>query len=273
MSRDAEPVVDLIVATVGRTAELVRLLDSLEAQSYERFRVIVVDQNDDDRLEGIVAPYASRNVGLRHIQGDFVAFPDDDCWYPSDLLENVVAGLMARPEWSAMCVSARDASGHRSSMLWDRAPGAIDRFNIWRRAISFTIFLRSSVTYTVGSFAEDLGVGSGTEWQAGEESDYLLRALAAGFEVYYDPSLFVCHESPSPALSREASRRAFLNGVGHGRVLRRHGYPLWFMVARVAQLVAGSVVLLITARPAKARFYFAMAVGRARGWLTSNSGS
>jgi hypothetical protein len=34
----------------------------------------------------------------------------------------------------------------------------------------------------------------------------------------------------------------------------------------VAQLVAGSAVFLLRGRVAEARYYFAMALGRARGW-------
>ena len=31
----------------------------------------------------------ARNAGLRMIAGDIVSFPDDDCWYPPDLLQRV----------------------------------------------------------------------------------------------------------------------------------------------------------------------------------------
>ena len=99
MSREP-PSFDLVVATVGRTDELGRLLDSLAAQDYERLRVVVVDQNDDERLAPILAGRAlqlehvrsvrglsrARNAGLRLIEGDVVAFPDDDCTYPHGLL-------------------------------------------------------------------------------------------------------------------------------------------------------------------------------------------
>ena len=54
MSR-ALPSFDLVVATVDRTEELDRLLDSLAAQDYPRLRVIVVDQNEDERLVPILS--------------------------------------------------------------------------------------------------------------------------------------------------------------------------------------------------------------------------
>ncbi len=46
---------DLVVATLGRVDELGRLLDSLEAQTYRSFRVLVVDQNPDRRLETVLS--------------------------------------------------------------------------------------------------------------------------------------------------------------------------------------------------------------------------
>jgi glycosyltransferase involved in cell wall biosynthesis len=274
--------IDLVVATVGRTDELRRLLDSLVAQTNRRCRLIVVDQNPDERLGGLLAEYAhaldiqrvmsrpglsrARNAGLDHVAGDVVAFPDDDAWYPPRLLEDVAARLAAHPEWNGLSARSTGSDGRPSSMLWDRSGGAIDRYNIWRRAISFTIFLRRALVDSVGEFDEKLGAGSGTDWGSGEETDYLLRALERGFRLHYDPSLQVHHESPRPDFSPSARVKAHRYGLGQGHVLRTHRYPAWFAWSRIAQLVVGSVYLLVTGRPAQARFYFSMATGRARGW-------
>ena len=93
---------DLVVATVDRVAELGQLLDSLDRQTHTDFRVLVVDQNDDDRVQDVLARHGSlridrlqvprglsraRNEALTHLQAEVVAFPDDDCSYPDDLLE------------------------------------------------------------------------------------------------------------------------------------------------------------------------------------------
>ena len=90
------PSFDLVVATVDRVAELERLLASLDAQTHHGFRVLLVDQNPDDRLAPIVGRPRSfelvrlrserglsraRNAALDRIQADLVAFPDDDCSY------------------------------------------------------------------------------------------------------------------------------------------------------------------------------------------------
>jgi hypothetical protein len=155
-------------------------------------------------------------------------------------------------------------------MLWDTSSGRIDRYNLWRRAISFSFFLRRSTVLAVGDFAEDLGLGAGTRWGSGEESDYVLRVLEADLVIEYDPSLFVHHESPSLA-GGEAERKAgYDRGFGQAEVLRRHRYPLWFAAYRVLQLAAGTALLLLRGRVAEARYYFAMAHGRARGWSGSD---
>ena len=274
--------VDLVVATVGRTLELEDFLDSVAGQSYRGVRVLVVDQNDDDRLDLILARFEdrlsivrlrsapglsrARNVGLAHVAGDVVAFPDDDCRYPPSLLEDVIGAFTGHPEWAGLSVRALDSRGRSSSMLWDRSPGPVGRYSIWRRAISFGIFLRSSAVDAIGGFSEELGQGSGTVWGSGEESDFLLRVVEAGYEVYYEPALHVIHESPHPTLSLEDRHKAYGYGLGHGRVLRMHRYPRWFVALRVLQLLVGAVVFVCTARPALGRYYLAMAVGRANGW-------
>ena len=87
----------LILATLNRTGEVDYLLKTLDRQTYRNFELIVVDQNADDRLVPLLAPYQAnfpilhlqsakglsraRNVALEHVSGDIVAFPDDDCAY------------------------------------------------------------------------------------------------------------------------------------------------------------------------------------------------
>jgi glycosyltransferase involved in cell wall biosynthesis len=46
----------LIVATIGRTAELRSLFESPAVQTHRDFEVIVVDQNPDDRVVQTLAP-------------------------------------------------------------------------------------------------------------------------------------------------------------------------------------------------------------------------
>jgi glycosyltransferase involved in cell wall biosynthesis len=278
-----DPAFDLVLATIGRTLELRRFLESLRSQTYRRFRLILIDQNDDRRLEPILDEYRddvplirvtsepglsrARNVGLRYLEGDVVSFPDDDCWYPPDLLERVAADLGRRSDWAGVTGRTVDEAARSPFVLWQREPGVVTRENVWKTAVAVTIFLRRAVVERVGLFDESLGAGSGTPWGSGEETDYVLRALAAGCTIAYDPALAVFHESPTPALDRAAASKGYVIGMGNSRVLRKHRYPRWFAIYRVLQLVAGSTFFLARGRPALARFDWAMARGRVAGWI------
>jgi GT2 family glycosyltransferase len=275
--------VDLVLATIGRTSELQRFLESLEAQSWRGFRVIVVDQNEDDRLDALLGVFEptlrvlhlrsrpglsrARNVALAHLEGELVGFPDDDCRYPPGLLAEVVERFRAHPEWDGISGRSVADDGRATNIRWDGEAGEIDRFNVWRRVTSCTMFMRRPVVDRIGGFAEELGAGSGTQWGSGEETDYVLRALEAGCSLHYDPALGILHEDPDTASNGGAAGKAYRYGLGQGRLLRLHGYPWWFAAHRVGYLVAGSAFFLATARPSRARFYLAMALGRSRGWL------
>ncbi|BBL81899.1 glycosyltransferase family 2 protein [Thermus thermophilus] len=269
----------LVLATVGRTGELKNFLESLNAQTYRSFELIVVDQNDDDRLVPLIHSFQdhfpiihlrsdkglsrARNVGLRHASGDIIAFPDDDCLYPPNLLESVARWFNEHPEWYGLTGRVVDENGLPSGGRWDRKKGAVNRYNVWRRGISVTIFLRREVVTAVGPFDEDLGVGAGTPWGSGEETDYLIRALEAGFRIFYDPSGMVVHPNKHPD-----PLRAYVYGVGMGRVLRKHRYPLWFVFYQWLRPFGGALLSLSMGKVDKARYHWAVLRGRLLGWLS-----
>jgi glycosyltransferase involved in cell wall biosynthesis len=214
------PSFDLVVATVGRTDELGRLLDSLAAQDYERLRVVVVDQNDDERLAPILAGRAlqlehvrsvrglsrARNAGLGLVEGDVVAFPDDDCTYPAGLLDEIARRFVADEELGGITGRVEDESG-ASSASWQRDAADLDRENVWNRANSATLFLRRSVVERVGTFDERLGIGSGEPWSSSEEIDYVVRAIDAGARIAYDPPSS-CTTASCPTMRRSATGTA-----------------------------------------------------------------
>ena len=53
---------DLVVATVDRTDDLAALLDDLEAQTHRSFRLVVVDQNADERVERVLEAHPGLDV-------------------------------------------------------------------------------------------------------------------------------------------------------------------------------------------------------------------
>ncbi|MBA3433797.1 MAG: glycosyltransferase family 2 protein [Actinobacteria bacterium] len=268
------PSFDLVVATVGRVEELSRLLASLESQSHRDLRVILVDQNTDDRLERVLANTPldilrvpselglsrARNAGLEHVAADIVAFPDDDCAYPEDLLRRVAVRLAGEPDVDGLTGRAASKTG-RSSTSWKPDRATLTDANLWNRAISFTIFLRRGVVERVGAFDERLGLGSPEQWSSGEEIDYLIRAVRAGAQIEYDPSLVVEHE-----VGRDDTRVGRRDGASVGYLLRKHAYPARTVVRMLVRPTGGAIASLVRRDPVRARFHMATLRGRLDGY-------
>ena len=66
-SSERTPEFSLIVTTKDRTRELADLLQSLDRQRFRSFELIVSDQNADDRLLPVLAPFRQQ-FPLRHIR-------------------------------------------------------------------------------------------------------------------------------------------------------------------------------------------------------------
>jgi GT2 family glycosyltransferase len=269
------PSFDLVVATVDRVEQLGRLLASLGRQTHPRFRILLVDQNEDDRLDEIIGDHPSleiehlraarglsraRNTGLRRVRADLVAFPDDDCVFPNDLLERVARRFADDPSLDGLTGRATDARGE-SSPSWARDAAELTRENVWNRVISFTIFLRSSVVRAVGQFDEQLGLGSGTPWSSGEETEYLVRAIGRGARIAYDPELVVVHDEKAVLDSLGARE-----GAGVGYILRKHAYPIRTVGRMFVRPIGGALVALVRRDGPGARFQLATLRGRVRGF-------
>jgi len=265
----------LITTTLGRTHELDRLLASIDAQSCRDFELIVVDQNANDILAPILAPYhdrfpllhirsakgasRGRNAGIAHAKGDYITFPDDDCWYPPRVLEHVVALFAMHPEWDGL--SGRPGRGSR----WSERPCRIGRWNVWKRAIEWTLFLRRELVEHVGDLNENLGPGAGTPFGAGEGTEYLIRALAMNFHLSYQPGIEVFHENPTMEFEEhlEKSRRY---AMGQGRVLQLGKYPAWYAMYQSMRPLAGATIGLLRREPRKAVVALAVVQGIIGGW-------
>jgi GT2 family glycosyltransferase len=272
------PSFDLVVATIGRVDELGRMLDSLETQTYKRFRVAVVDQNTDERLSGVLAgrdlellrttsePGLSRarNAVLDRLEADLVAFPDDDCLYPPDLLE-VVARRLARDErLDGLSVRIADGRG-ASDPGWGHEAVGLTKENVWNLVASAGVFLRRSVVVRVGRFDERIGIGSAQAWSSGEETDYVIRALALGARIDYDPAIVVEHELRSPGAA-PSTAQGLREGASVGYLLRKHRYPPRTLARMLVRPMGGAAVALARLDTGTARFHAATLRGRVRGY-------
>ncbi|HZP21912.1 MAG TPA: glycosyltransferase family A protein [Terriglobales bacterium] len=274
--------ISLIVTTRNRLAELERLLESLAAQTYRSFEVIVVDQNRDDRLVELLAPYqgtlklrrlrsgpgasCGRNAGLRAFEGEIVAFPDDDCWYPSELLAQVAKWFEANSEYDGLLTSARDENGQRMSPRFPPADGPCDKRNVMRCAIAWNFFLRAHAAREVGFFREEMGPGAASSYQSGEDLDYPMRALKSGFRLWHASGLAVHH--PDINERRRPARVTYQYAMGVGRMWRLHGFSWAFTMGEIAfRSLGGATFRLCTGDWHACGRYLVRAAGQLHGYL------
>lgn len=279
----------LVLGTKDRTQDLDHFLASLDAQTYRDFDLIVVDQNEDERLAPILAHYEGRfpilhlrsrpgltrakNVGLGHVTGDVVGFPDDNCRFPPDLLQKVAGFFKNNPQADGLTGRSADDSGRDSNGTFDREAGVVDKFNVWTRSTAYTIFLRRDTARGV-RYDEEMGPGAGTVWGAGDDRDFLLKGLERGASVFYDPQVLVIHPIAVTRFDAAAMHRAYTYNCGAGRAIRRHGFPWRFKAWWLVRPLGGVAQRLVRLKDLPVmRYRWAAFRGRFRGLFGSQAGS
>jgi GT2 family glycosyltransferase len=265
--------VSLIVATIGRVEPLARLLESLRAQSFRDFEVIIVDQNPQGFLNDCLKSFAdlpltrlqispcgvsaARNAAFPRISGQIIGFPDDDCHYETNTLSSLVASFESHPEIGGVLAQWRPPGVAFSESKDIR----ITRRSAFFKGETHVQFYRKEAVDAIGLFDVKLGPGTGLPYACGEDTDYLLRALDAGVTIKRCHAIHTRHPAPEV----ENPDFAKLSSYGRGRMylLKKSRFSLVFKVANVLHPLA----MIPLERFSSVRYRMAMAKGRIQGLL------
>lgn len=267
--------VSLVCATRGRTEEVEQLLYSLVAQNHAAMEVIIVDQNQDDRLVPIIAQVrdrldvnhlrmdpmgvsAARNVGFRAARGRIVSFPDDDCWYPPTLVKDVETWFTTHPGYAVLAVACLDRSGVRSGNRWFQDECDLSVTNSLRTTMCPTLFFDCTPAMREVFFDEAISFG--------EDTDFCLRQLKTGVKGRLDSSLHIYHPCRDMLSGTVTTERAVKYGSGMGVLVRRHASVLLWAGLLTYDLSRAAVVACL-GRLHDASIVFAHARGLTSGYL------
>jgi glycosyltransferase involved in cell wall biosynthesis len=170
------PEVSVVVPTFNRPQYLRAAIDSVFAQTFTDWELIVADDGSDGETAAYLTALASRpkvkvlqlahtgnpgavrNAACRAAQGEYIAFLDsDDVWLPEKLALQI-ASLRSHPErgWSHTAFAVIDESGEplRASRWWPAADGWILESLIEMETVIATssLIVRRGLLEQVGGF-------------------------------------------------------------------------------------------------------------------------
>ena len=221
------PTVTVIIPSLNQGQYIGEALDSLFAQTFRDYEVIVVDGGSTDGTETVVRRYRNKiqffrqdgkggsrakNQALERARGKLIAFLDaDDAWYP-DKLAKQVALLETHPEYGfcSSDVDFFDATGIiiKGAIAAEKKPRSgmvFDDLLVNNFISSATVMLRRECFEKVGRFDEEIFYA--------EDTEMWLR-VAKEFSLGYLPKCLARYRVRPEARSQSFARHyASLAGI------------------------------------------------------------
>lgn len=228
---DDKALVSVILASRNRSQYLPRAIDSVVAQTYPRWELLVVDDGSDDgtydllqalgdeRIHPIRISHrglaAARNRALEDVSGDYVAYIDDDNSMHRDWLRSIVWAFTNWP----------DADLLYGAMIFDSAVSADDSASPRTPWLRFERYSRDRLERynptDIGAVAHRAGVSDAVfdeELDVFEDWDLLLR-VSRTRDLLALPALAGTYSTTAP--DRLSGRRGYDDALR--RLRKKHG--------------------------------------------------
>lgn len=225
MSEKCNELVSIIIPAYNAARFIEETLQSVFAQTYPNYQVIVVNDGSPDtvELEQLLKPYVerivylkqqnkglagARNTGLSAAKGSLVALLDsDDKWEPN-YLEEQVRFLHEHPEYDLVYCNARFfgesiyAGMEYMKVCPSQGPATAAAVISRRCHVFVAVTARTQALASVG-FDESL--------RSCEDFDCWIRFLAAGYKIGYHDHILVHYRKHGESLSANSTRMAEYN--------------------------------------------------------------
>jgi GT2 family glycosyltransferase len=236
------------ITTKDRWDDLAVTLRNLRQQGLDQLETLVIDDGSTtalpdffrqefdwvefERVETSLGYIFERNKIIRRLKAPFYLSLDDDSFPATGSLEEAALWMNERPhvavlEFPTIC--------HQNPILFNlpSKPYLSSHF------VGCGFLLRRGIALKLGGFEEHLIF-------YGEETEYSLRCIGAGYEIYCFPHLQVRH--PMSNSSRNISRRLYFGARAHILILLWY-YPPLIASVRMIKYVPGFLVKARWARP------------------------
>jgi GT2 family glycosyltransferase len=219
IEKNIKPLISVVLATKGKkTVFLEKCIKSLEKQTFQRFEIILIYSSYPRALSPLFEDFevstlkeegstlgAARNLGIKHAEGEIVAFIDDDAEATEDWLAQIYSIFDSNP--LVVCVggptmtpseeSKKNPRFVEGSYTGSQTGGKVvlDRFAVGKIA-GCNVAYRKKIFEKIGYLNEFL--------KSGEDWEFHIRLVESKCSIRYDPKVKVWHH-------RQGLKHAFLN--------------------------------------------------------------
>jgi glycosyltransferase involved in cell wall biosynthesis len=228
------PLVSVVIPAYNAAWCVGKAIDSVLAQHFHEFEVIVVNDGSTDDTAAVLAAYgdairvvhqanggmsSARNAGIRAARGELIAFLDADDWWLPTKLSRQVDLMRARPEigFSSAAARVEDSQG-RSVNLWACAQWEGSFLNhLFHNGAgiaggSSALMVRSTFLQKAGGYDETLG--------GAEDADLWIRLAAlTDYACIPEPQVIVLRRPGSVSRNVEGMRQGAIQMMQKNRHL------------------------------------------------------
>lgn len=269
--------ISLVQTSQNRVKELLRYVESLNAQEnidFSKIQLIFVDQGDskealknlNPQIHFVYIKYKpsslshARNIGLKYVKGEYIAFPDDDCWYEPDTLKKVLEAFSEGH--IGVIAKGTDEKG----ILTNDFPLKRQYITLYNHcgAISYTMFFKYIPSL---KFDENIGIGSPFKLSSGEETDYLMQVIYKnGANIIFDPNIIVHHPNFNSCNFKDNFVKQYEYARGWGYILKKHHYPFSVKCKSFIRPLCGILFGVLTLNFARMKHSSYLLIGRIEGY-------
>ena len=219
MNLSKDPLVSIITPTYNRADFIEQAVNSVLAQTYTCFELLIVDDGSTDNSRDLIEPAladarvryfhqenqgqsVARNLALSEAKGSFICFLDSDNYWPEDKLAHQVELFRQYPDYDVIygdvvVIDENDREVSRKNMK--RYSGHIAKYMIRDNCVSMNTAMARRRCF------DELGGMSGTR-RVADDYELWLR-FSARFRFLYVPEFFAYYRVMDDQISSDKTRR------------------------------------------------------------------